>query len=345
MIRGLGLALGLGLAAAGGAAAAPAAATDHLLYPDPMDEAPLGDRIPVVLTPGYRADQAAEPFDPERNRDLDPIRHHPRYLEAMARCKFYLFQYRSWQAYPDLGAHLAEALVAQVLPEAPAATPVVFLGYSAGALACRYAAADPRLVPRTLAILTLAGAHRGAVTSSILRANAKVQPRIGWAMWKLFDHFRQGVPETPAELSLAYDNFDGSIDAFMLEQAGLRENPALRDFNQTDPNLGKIVAYMSRNRSLWRRSWNDEVRRRVVASFHPSWSTADPIVHFESGAFVGAPIAARRLFEDETHASLLSLPALHQALFDDLEALVSQGTRALTRWQRFAAPRPGQPPP
>lgn len=291
---------------------------DQLLFEDPADPEPRGQRAVVVMVHGYQDSHSGLPYDPQRNQSWSPLRRHPAFARLREVADPMVFSWRPYRSLPEQGARLAEALVQRFYTggEPPK---LLFLAYSAGALISRHAAADPRLVPHVEGLVTLAGAHRGSVAGAALRAVGRgVRKALGWWKSKLLATTRKAHPITPALVSLGYDDFDGTMPDGI---EGLEPNLSLREFNERDPNRHKIIAYAGRNKRLWGRGLlkvEREIHRRVLATFAESWGTADPIVHEASALFEGAPIRARRRFPGRDHGELIQADEALDAAVEDL---------------------------
>jgi hypothetical protein len=300
------------------------AASEVALRPEPDDPAPIGDRIAVVLTHGFASTHSALPFDPDRNRDFDAFRALPEYRRSFHSFKYYLFSYRPWADYRDIGTMLAREIDRVIVRQAPADVPLVLVGRSGGAVPTRYAAAEPSVRRRLLGMINLCGAMRGSVGVSLLFANGRVAERIGIPAYLVLRLAQRDHPASPGMRSLAFDNFDGTIDGAALARYGMLQNVALREFNARSSDSSRIIAYQGDVRTLW--GWGDhgvqdEIYRRVLASFHPSWGTADPLVHRPSGTLAGHSLLATRLLPGRHHSEVLTDPALMRTILLDLYQL------------------------
>jgi hypothetical protein len=300
----------------------PAGAQDYLLWADPLDPDPLAGRIALALVHGYRADDQDLPFAPSNNREFDTIRRLLRGPTLRRRFKPYLFSYRPHRAYPEVAVDLAGELRGLLGPP-DRGTRLVVVANSGGAIAARYACADARLAPRVAGIITLSGANRGAVAASLVPANRSLRHRVGWLRWKLLQSAVRDIRVTPGLRSLAYDDYDGSIGGVLRDTAGVATNPTLRDFNDQDPNLDRLITYFGYRRILLRRGrrlWGieNQVHRELLRSVHESWGSADPLVHRASALLLGRPVLRRREFPGVDHAELASAPAILEALSEDL---------------------------
>ncbi len=305
---------------------------DYLLRPDPVDRAPLGDRTPVILVHGFDSTVPHLPFNPRHSRNWDRFRADYRYPEAFAQFKFYRFDYRPWRHLREVGADLSEEVVQQILPELAEHQSIVFMGISAGALISRYGASDPRIHPRVIDIFTINGANRGSVIASLAQVNGKIWRAVGPHYALLLNHSRKGTVISPGTMSLAYDNFDGTLPRKAVRKYGITENTELRHFNETDPNLGKITAYHAVPKTLFGKGkfglepW---LRMRIVSKLHKSFKTVDPLVHDRSGFLAGAKIRRRRIFKGYDHFDYGAPPVI-KALFADLSEVPGR-----LRGQRF----------
>jgi hypothetical protein len=324
---------------------APADGADVLLWADPLDPAPLGERTPLVMTHGFRADHQEGSLVPSGNPEFARLRTHPGYRRLFARYKPYLFSYRPWRSYPDLGGDLADLLHARFLAGAPAGRSLVLLGVSGGALPTRYAAADPRVSPHVAAILTLAGANRGSAASSVVSANARIKQRIGRLGWFLLKKARGDMPVGPCLRSLSSDNADGAISARLRDEAGLLTNPELRAFNEADPNLGKLICYFGRRRLLLRMrsrmfGIDNQLHRGILKKISRAWRTADPLVTEASALLPDLPVGARRVIRGVDHYRIATSRKVLAAVFEDLE-VVARAARARRLHARRASSDPG----
>lgn len=293
---------------------------EYAMLPDPLDPAPLGTRTPVFLAHGFSSGDTLLPFEPERNTDFQAFRGMPEYRNAFANFKFYYFSYRPWADYREMGVGMATE-IKKVLATAPAGIPFLLVGRSGGAIPTRYAAADPELEPRVLGLITLCGAMRGSVGAALLHANGKVAERIGVPYWLLLKMTQRTYPFSPMLDSLTFDNFDGTIGQVGLEKYGLMQNSALGAFNAASRDASKLIAYMGDVKSLW--GWGDykvtdEIYRRTLAAYDPSWGSADPLVHKPSGTLQGEPVREIRLLPNRHHSEVLSDPALMKLIVADL---------------------------
>lgn len=307
-----------------GGAFAPLEERDTFFYPEPMDPEPLGDRMPAILVHGFETPDSHKPFDPYRNRHWDQMRTDPYYKHLFRRIKFYIFTYRPYRALPELAAELREALHAEVLPEMPAHRKMFFFGISAGALVSRYAASDPEITPRVSYIFSMNGANRGSVLASLATAKPSIKKKVGWVLGWMLSKKTKGVKLTPGIKSLAFDNYDGSVDETTEKEHGILVNHSLRHFNATDPNRHKVICYFGR--PGWRKRNSLPLTKAILKKIHPSWTTVDPIIHNQSGLFLGAPLIGRRLFEKTDHWGI-GAPRIRRRIFQDLEIAV-RGARA-----------------
>ncbi|MBI3890088.1 MAG: alpha/beta hydrolase [Candidatus Wallbacteria bacterium] len=292
------------------------------LVPDPQDLEPLGDRTVVILAHGYSGSDVAPAFDPQRDTTFSKLAEMPAYRALWPRAKFYRLAYRPGPSYPEL-AKAAASLIAGTFPRLQFhRNRFVFVGHSAGGLLGRLVAADPRFWGRVAGIVTVATPHHGSVTSSLLQANALVGRRIGLLNTLLLRHYQGTEPDTAGMRSLAFDDFDGSIGAEAIALYGMPVNLWLRAFNVVDPHVSRIVAYQGVNRNLWGRGQFHvaaELQRRALEKFHPSWGSADPIVHLPSGTFAGKELAAVHLVPGRSHSELMADPAVLTSVLHDVE--------------------------
>ena len=296
------------------------AGAEYALFEEPNDPAPLGSRTPVFLAHGFYSDHSLLPFDPQRNPDFVHLRAMPEYTRSFSNFKYYYFTYRPWASYVDVGAGMA-AEIKKVLATAPANTPCIIIGRSGGALPARYAANDPEINARLLGEITLDGAMRGSVGSSLLHSNGKVAKKIGVPAYLLLKYTQSSYPFSPMLDSLTFDNFDGTIGADGVNTMGLMENTALRAFNESAKDCDRLVSYMGHVTNLW--GWGDyhvkdEIYRRTLAAYDKTWGTADPLVHLPSGSLQGRQLRELKILPGRHHSEILTDPALMRMFLLDL---------------------------
>lgn len=146
--------------------------------------------------------------------------------------------------------------------------------------------------------------------------------------------------------SIAYDNFDGSITPEDQSRYGMMVNQTLAAFNESDPNLDRIYAYHAfitdlgtelERRPLLGRIFGSrnaeprqevptqsETERRLLEAIHPGWSTADPLVTWESGIFEDSTteLAGQVRFENINHRDILWDEEVQTQLVSDVLTLV-----------------------
>ena len=318
---------------------APVRAAEYTMYAEPADPAPLGSRTPVFLAHGFSSEHSLLPFDPLRNDDFGKFRALPEYRASFGAFKYYYFTYRPWADYREVGAGMA-AEMAKVLATAPAATRALVVGRSGGALPARYAANDPALAPRVMGIVTLDGAMRGSVGASLLHSDGRVAKRVGIPAYLMLKLTQRTYPFSPMVDSLTFDDFDGTIGDGAAKY-GVMANDHLREFNAGAQDAGKLVAYMGDVKNLL--GWGDygvkdEVYRRVLAAYDPSWGSADPLVHRPSGTLEGKPVRLVRLLPGRHHSEVLTDPALMRMILLDLYQLAQVGRFAALWTAPLSAP-------
>ncbi len=291
------------------------------LVEDPLDTAPLGDRTPVVLIHGFRPSHTPLPFAPERDKSFAVLRALPAYKKSFGRLKYYRFAYRPWMALPDLAREFTSIVSARF---ASKSRPMVIVAHSMGGLVARYAVADPRLAGRIAGIITLASPHHGSVAASGMEANANIAERIGQRNLLVLRQAHKYYPDSPGMRSLRFDNFDGSIDREAQTRFAMTPNTELARFNAVAASPVPLIVYAAEATNLW--GWGHwaiewELERRALAAFHPSWSTADPIVHQPSASFAGGAVAETRAVGNRSHASILIDPRLLYSVLKDVAAL------------------------
>lgn len=297
------------------------------LLPDPHDPRPVGPRTPVVLVHGFDTDHTPLPFCPRRNDHWDPFLASAAAARHRQSFAFFVFHYRPYAALEDVGASLAARLRDELLPGLDDDRPLVFCAISAGAQVSRFAAAEPDLVPRTRAVLTLNGAHRGVPLVSLLYGNPRLGRRIGRVLSYLLRQGRGTRVLCPGLRSLAFDNFDGSISEACEAESEVLINHRLREFNARDPNLAKVTALQARAGRFLRGGrfpFENQLRRIMLRRYHQNWGDVDPLVHLDSGLLRGARIAGRRILEGLDHWGVQH-PRMLAALDEELDQLATLG--------------------
>lgn len=288
------------------------------LHAEPIPKDATLDLGTLVLVHGnYWKDAIGQnPTPAERCFLFDPLRNDPRYEEIRRRYRVYLYQYPT---HLDVvhSAGVLQGLLRNVLPAAvtPAHAPkpdLTVIAHSLGGLVARWALQAPDLADRVTDFITLAAPHHGTVLASLVMANTRIREKVG-----LFGLFCQRMsrrvwPMTPGLEGMTYDNLDGLIPKFEVENCGVHVNVRLAQLNRTCRIAEKMTCLMGKVCELeWLENRNlfDQVPRIIMGRENPVYRGLDPLVHLESGLAMGLKVKARHALHGLDHETVATSQA------------------------------------
>jgi hypothetical protein len=265
--------------------------TDPVLVEDPKDTAPLGNRKMLVLVHGLDSGDLhpSASSDAQKTTVWDGLRSGPELAKVQANSKVYIYKYPTYRTTRENGQTLAQ-LIKQAQPNLNDGQ-LVLLAHSMGAQVIRYCAAASGMPAKTSLMATFAGAHHGSIMASLLLTNNRIRHKVGLGWWIVLRAAALFVPETPGLRSLCYDNYDRSVTAREVADYAIDTNPALASFNNSDPNVDKLVCLHGDIESLHGKGpffgLGEEFVRRGAIAFNPLFGNIDPLVSYGSGIFEG----------------------------------------------------------
>lgn len=295
-----------------------------VLFEDPADTAPLGDRRPIVLLHGLLWSAAGLPFSPVmRPMLMWNFRRNEHAASLRRRFKIYRFDYPSFQSVQSAADSLISSLRGLYPDRDVPARTVVLVGHSLGGLVARAAMNTQGFGDAVSLSFTLATPHRGTLVGSFLRARRAVREHIGPRDYA-FLRRASGLllPPCPALDDIRWAGLDAVLEHPAMAASGVLAGHWLQELNARDAYLDRLIPLMGDCPTF---TWPPqalplELVRRLMERVDARLANCDPLVQLSSGTFEGAPVE-RIVSKNVSHADWVLRPSVLDPVLKRIAAL------------------------